>query len=262
MVLQAHLFRDASVGLKSQALNQGIAVFTAVPCRGVTCSCAGLVAAEVEILRIREHPGQLPDYVVEHGCGLARSGLCHAKQVPVDARLGPHPEIPETAVRGAGKLVVRIEYRGRMPRKVNFGHHYNAALMGVGHYFSYLLPGVEAVVAVPARIQYGILATVGAQPCQGVVAFYLNPPPLVVREMPMEAVELVDGHDIQVLLDFIHREEMAGHIQVQAAPDEPGGIFDGQAGHGPVGRDSGGTIHGGGHQLPERLPGVKNARAA
>ena len=49
----------------------------------------------------------------------------------------------------------------------------------------------------------------------------LDPPALVVGQMPVQRVVLVQRHQVDQLLDERHREKVARHVEVQAAPGKP-----------------------------------------
>ena len=54
----------------------------------------------------------------------------------------------------------------------------------------------------------------------------LDPPSLVVREVPVQHVELVPGQDSDELLDLLAREEPPRHVEVAAAPAHGRLVFD------------------------------------
>ena len=49
----------------------------------------------------------------------------------------------------------------------------------------------------------------------------LDPPALVVGQMPVQRVVLVQRHQVDQSLDERHREKVARHVEVQAAPGKP-----------------------------------------
>jgi hypothetical protein len=61
----------------------------------------------------------------------------------------------------------------------------------------------------------------------------LNSPALIVGEMEVQDVELVERHDIDVLLDLPHGQEMACDVEHSAAPAKARLVHDSQRWHGP-----------------------------
>src|SRR5207249_3429423 len=91
----------------------------------------------------------------------------------------------------------------------------------------------------------------------------LEAPPLVVGQVPVEAVELMERREIDVLLHELLRHEVTGHVEVDAAPREPGRVLDRNRGDAPyhTGRlrlpeDRGRE------ELPQCLESVERARRA
>ena len=65
----------------------------------------------------------------------------------------------------------------------------------------------------------------------------LDAPPLVVGEMPVEAIQLMQREKVDVLLHELLGHEMARDIEVGAAPGKPRRILDVDGGHHPGGGD-------------------------
>ena len=88
----------------------------------------------------------------------------------------------------------------------------------------------------------------------------LDAPALVVPWVPVQAVELVEGHQVDDLLDLLLREEVARHVEHQA---EARGIVDRNARQRPGGRGIGLTAEegGGAAAAADRLHGI-GSRAA
>ena len=82
------------------------------------------------------------------------------------------------------------------------------------------------------------------------VAFDLDAPTLIVREMPMKSVELVGGQDIDIAFDLLDRKEVAHHVEVCAAIAEIRGILNRAAG------DRVAVLH---QELTKRLQGIIDA---
>src|SRR5712692_4143222 len=54
----------------------------------------------------------------------------------------------------------------------------------------------------------------------------LEPPALIVGEMPVKAVELMNREEIEVFLDELLRHEVARRIEMRASPGEAGCVLD------------------------------------
>ena len=61
-----------------------------------------------------------------------------------------------------------------------------------------------------------------------------KPERLVIGEMPVEAVQLQQRHQVKKPQDEVDREEMPRAVQMLAAPAEAGAVGDRAAGHLPV----------------------------
>src|SRR5256886_9565274 len=61
----------------------------------------------------------------------------------------------------------------------------------------------------------------------------LEAPPLGVGQVPVEAVELMERREIEVLLHELLRHEVTGHVEMDAAPREPGRVLDRNRGDAP-----------------------------
>ena len=59
-------------------------------------------------------------------------------------------------------------------------------------------------------------------------------PAAVVGQMDLEAIELVDGHGVQEVLDILHGDEMPRRVDQQPSPAEPRRIGDADAGDRPL----------------------------
>ena len=68
----------------------------------------------------------------------------------------------------------------------------------------------------------------------------VDPPALIVREMQVQAIQLVERHQIEVPLHVVDREEMARDIEHRAAPGEPRAIDDAGRRRRETGRDASG----------------------
>ncbi|MNV36201.1 hypothetical protein D3C71_1276700 [compost metagenome] len=86
-----------------------------------------------------------------------------------------------------------------MTRHVDFRHHANTTRGGVAHHVAHLFWGVEQPVAGELR--------------QFRVALRGKPPALIVRQMPVQDVELRRRHAIDLAFDVLQRDEMARRIE-------------------------------------------------
>ena len=78
--------------------------------------------------------------------------------------------------------------------------------------------------------------------------------------MPVEAVQLVHRHHVQIAFDFVNAPEMAGGVEVHPAPGETGFVPDLAGGQDPALLFGGlVAIDGGRQQLPEGGQGVDDA---
>ena len=82
---------------------------------------------------------------------------------------------------------------------------------------------------------------------------------MVLGEVPVEAVELVGRHHVQIALGLLDGEEVAAGIQVHAAVGKAGLILNVGARENPIGLNSLVSIDGGGQHLLEGLAGIDKA---
>src|SRR5688572_16792522 len=119
-----------------------------------------------------------------------------------------------------------------MTRQFDFGNYSDVARLGVGDNILDLFLCVETAVRNSvADVWREIALFYGLGPLrsdlgQARILFDLDPPALVVRQMPVKVVELVLRHQIDVLLDEIDRHEVARDIEMHATVLETVYIFD------------------------------------
>ncbi len=116
------------------------------------------------------------------------------------------------------------------------------------------LPGlrlrvVAAVALAVADVRIEVLGDDGLVPAradlrQPRVPLDLQPPALVLRQVPVEPVQLVRRHGVEVALDELDIEEVPAHVQVEPPPGEPGRVFDLQR------PDPGGAVRPPGYPTP------------
>ena len=165
-----------------------------------------------------EDGGQLLDDVFEHHVVLLAA---HADDV---VRLALH---------AAEFLVVLAHHFGigngqgfGVARKVEFGNDLDVAFGGISHDLLEILLGIKAAIALFPRIVSRHQGLVGAAPgadlCQAGILLDLDPPAVVVGQVPVELVDLVIGQEIEVAQDVFLVEEGAGNVEHAAAPGEAG----------------------------------------
>ena len=112
-----------------------------------------------------------------------------------------------------------------MAGEIDFRHYRNTAGGRVFYDVPDLVLGVEpavayAVVAFPVAAHHSAV-TPGTDLGETGILVYLYSPALVFGEVPVEAVELIDGHHVQHLLHLLDAEEMPAAVEHQAAVAEP-----------------------------------------
>jgi len=115
-------------------------------------------------------------------------------------------------------------------RHLDFRHDRDVTLGGVSHDLLRLLLCVETAVGFiratrECHVRAHRLAT-GPHVGELRVLLDLQPPALVVREVPVEGVELVHGHLVEQVFDFAHRLEVPARIEHEATPFEARGVDD------------------------------------
>ncbi len=179
-----------------------------------------LIAADVDVGRREQR-----EHFIQHIGDEGQAAFAGVEQVRVDApvhtHLGAHTgDAHLFGVGGNGRL--------RMPGHIQLGQHGDVQARRVGHHFADLFLRVEAAIALRCavlararrRAPRTHLGELG-------VALDLDPPALVIGEMPVQHVELVHGHRVEHMLDRCHVVEVARHIQMLAAPAETRPVADG-----------------------------------
>ena len=129
-----------------------------------------------------------------------------------------------------------------MAGKIDFRYYGDALCCCISNYLADLVLRVPHAFAV--RCMVVVLAGVDmtddgllsdrADFCQFRVLLDLDSPALVVGEMPVECIELMYLHDVDISLYCVHAEEMSCLIEVETAVSEAWGIVYRRAWHGPV----------------------------
>ncbi len=138
---------------------------------------------------------------------------------------------------GAAQLRVSCQSRHRMSRHLDLRNYIDVPCLCIGHHLADLLLRVEttvrdAVVFTPAVRPHLTAFAPTTDLGELRVLLDLDPPALVVREVPVETVHLVTRHQVNVFLHEWHREEVAHHVQVHPAPCEARLVRNGVAGNG------------------------------
>ena len=127
-----------------------------------------------------------------------------------------------------------------MAGNVDLGHHGDAEARGIGDDLADRRLGVVAAHRLGARAEQRghreAMAAPGADLGERRIGLDLDPPGLVIGEMPVEAVQLVPGEDAQEGLDLAGRIELARHVEMRPAPGERRRIADRARGREEKGR--------------------------
>ena len=192
------------VVLEAEFLDLGLAVRTFFP-----ADLRTLVAADVNILG-REELAYFSEYVLQELHGLL---LSYAEHVVCNAPQTPY--FIWTAC--ASELRICCKSCKHVAGKVDFRNHCDALCGSIFENFLYLLLSEVAAFAVRCVVKLVALEDVaddglvsdGSHLCKTRIFLDFKSPALVVGEMPVEGVELVDLHDVEVSLHFVKVEEVA-----------------------------------------------------
>ena len=154
--------------------------------------------------------------------------------------------------------------------EVDFGKDFDVALGSVGHDFAELvLRIVHAAAVLRIVIESGGGAGIGERTAahgsylrQTGIFGDFDAPALVVGEVPVEAIHLVEGHDVEHALNLLHTEEVARHVHHETAMTEEGAVLNADIGQGPfygIAARELGIEEGAGEQLTQGLEGVEEA---
>ena len=100
-----------------------------------------------------------------------------------------------------------------MPGHIDLRDDLDIFGMGVCDHLADFILRVKSTVGLVAEIGVG---TFGAEFGQPRVLFDLYAPALILRQMPVEDVELMYRHHIEKMLDLIHRIKIAPHVEHKA----------------------------------------------
>ena len=177
-----------------------------------------------------------------------------------------HTPLSPDLVRASGASQLRISREGseHVTRQVDLRDDNDPQRLGVGDHLADLVLGVisaiaDTIVGGEVLSDHGTVAE-GSYLGELGVFLNLNPPALVLGEVPVQAVELVYRHDIEVLLDLFDGEEMPGAVKVHAPVSEPGFVLDRDCReHELLGRINLVGIDGGIGELLESLDGIEES---
>ena len=130
------------------------------------------------------------------------------------------------------------EYFFRMARHFNFGNDLHVPIHGVGHDF----PDVFLRVVAPVRSGCAFFQvlpifsgppffpTYLSPPCsrtgQFGVFFDFDPPTSGIRQVPVERVDFIEGHEVYPFQDVFFREKMTGNVQMHSPVGKRRGVLD------------------------------------
>ena len=142
--------------------------------------------------------------------------VASAKHFPEYAELGGH----FIRAARAAQFGIGSQCGKHVTRHVHFRNNGDEALGGIGHDFLGLFLCVEAadgcaIELAGAGSRDGLLAH-GADFRQFGIFLDFDAPALVFRQMPVENVDIVEGHHVNQFLQVVHREEMTAHVNHKA----------------------------------------------
>ena len=201
---------------KSQFLHPGLTLGTCLPAVART-----LVTSDMYDFG-REHITQFAQNLLQERQYV---GIACTQHVRADTPLAPY------AVRAAGASQLRIDAEccNHVSRQVDFRNDVDVAFCCIFDYASYFLLRVIALLG-GVVIDAAVLADDGIGTelsflCQFGHALYLEAPALVVGQMPVELVQSVHGHYVNVCVYELGRYEVACDIQMCSAILEAWGAF-------------------------------------
>ena len=114
------------------------------------------------------------------------------------------------------ELRISCKRSKHMARKVNLRNYSNALCSCIFQDLLYLVLSEIAAFSVACMVIFIALEDVaddglvsdGSHFCKAWVFLDLKSPALVVGEVPVEGIELVDFHDVEIFLDLVHVEEV------------------------------------------------------
>src|ERR1700733_793651 len=164
---------------------------------------------------------------------------------------------------GHTQLRVGHDRRTRMSWHVNFGNDGDVAIRRVRHYPTNVILRIKT--AIKARMTGGGIDVGGGGRSRGDapradlreagIFFDLQAPSLVIREMPMQHVQLVERHPVDESHDELRRLKVAHRVEHQSAPGEPWAVSDALRRN----DDGAGSGTSGGGELPQCNGGIEES---
>src|SRR5688572_20744356 len=124
-----------------------------------------------------------------------------------------------------------------MPRHFDFGNDRHIAFGRVAHFILRVETAMRNAVAdvwIEVLLDHRLLPA-SADTRQARVLPDLDAPSLVLGEVPVEGVQLVARHEVDVPLDERHRLEVAADVEMEAAPGEAWCVDDRERGEAGLG---------------------------
>ena len=185
-----------------------------------------LVAADVDQFRGKEVEHFRKHLLDEFECRL----LAGAVNVVADSPVGPYG----VGTSRASEPRIGGQRRQSVSGHFDLGNHFDMTLGGVAHDFADVVLRVEAAVRLAVVHAFPVFvvasdegfAAFGADLRQPGIFPDLDAPSLVVGQMPVEFIDLVQGEDVDVGLDVLHREEVAAYVEHGSAVGEHGFVAD------------------------------------
>ena len=228
VVLQAGSGGNAVFLHQSEFPDLGLAVGVCLPL------VAGAFVAAYMYVFAGEELCDLTQHVLQELHGLLAA---HVEHLLGNAPYGPY-FVGLGLAAGATELGVRCQSRLHVAGEVDFRDDGDTALSRICNDVPDLVFGVVAAVAyavvgVPVAAHHRAVAE-GADLGEAGIFVDFDPPSLVFAQVPVEAVELENGHHVKHLLDLIDAEEMPAAVKHHAAVGEAGCVFDLAAGENPL----------------------------
>ena len=175
-----------------------------------------LVPADVEVLA-----GEEGDYLVEDVLDeLEGRLLTRAEDVLLYTPDVAH--LVDTAVGEAGQLGVRGDGAHRMAWELDLGNDGDEAVRGILDDLLDLLLSIVATILLTIALD-----TLGADTGQARVLLDLDAPALILREVPVQTVDLEHAQEVDVLLHVLDGEEVTADVDQGTAVLEAGLVLDG-----------------------------------
>ena len=183
-----------------------------------------LVTANVNILIGENGHNLVQDILAE----LNSLVVARTKEVLRHTPDGPH--IVGTA--RATKLGIGGEGCNHMSWHINLGNDVDVSLTRILHHLAQLLLRVVHTLAVGLAVPHATVATndrlfaSGANGGEQGVLLNLDPPTLVIYQVPVEGVDVVQGENVDIFFDKLHILEMACNIEVHTSVAEARIIYN------------------------------------